>query len=300
MSHVFILHTPFDPLNIQARAVPQPMGWRPMTPLDDYGDMQGLGSFFKKVAQTVSKVALAPIKLVSPQLAKNLSKIDNKIIDKVDDLHTKINVWAKKNSKWLIIVAAIAITIYTMGTGATIAAKMLSGMQAIGAKMAAAKAAVGSLFTSGAAAGGATAATTATTAAGTSWIATGAKLALAGSQLLVNGSKVSDLSAEQAAQMLEAQKQGYNLVDPSLQPLLQQRVQLGGGPIQYDANGYPIEPTGGFGQVPAGITANGTYAPGTYTPGIGGGGSMGSGSSNPWLVPALVVGGIGLVVLATR
>lgn len=289
MSHIYVLHQPFNPASLQVRMTPQPMGWKPMSPLDDYGQMAGLGSFFKKVAQTVSKVALAPIKLVSPQLAKNLSKIDNKIIDNIDSVQTKINVAAKKagkdagrfvkrNLKWIIIAAAIAITIYTMGAGATIAAKMISGMQAIGAKMVAAKAAVGTWFTGGGVAAGATGTTA--TVAGSSWLATGAKVALAGAQMLVNGKKVSDLSADQAQQMLAAQNEGYDLVDPALAPLLQQRVSLGGnGPIQFDANGQPIEPG----------------APGQ---GAGGGTGFGGSAANPWLMPALIGAGALVLVLA--
>jgi len=296
MSYVYILHQPFNPANIQSRPLPQPLGWTPMSPLDayDYGDMQGLGSFFKKVAKTVSKVALAPIKLVSPKLASNLAKIDNKVIDTTDRIHTSVNTWAKKHSTFLIIVAAIAITIYTMGAGASIAAKMLSGMKAIGAKLGVGAAA--SAATSGSAATGVSAmatgvssvaaGTTAVSASGASWLAVGAKVALQGAKLLVNGKKVSDLSSDQAAQMLEAQKQGYNLVDPSLQPLLQQRAALVGGPIQFDSNGQPIEPIPG--------------SPGTSPAAYGAGGGSGVGDTNPWLMPALVGGGALLLVLALK
>lgn len=301
MSMVYILHQPFNPSTLRMRIVPQPMGWKPMSPLDEYGQMEGLGSFFKKVAQTVTKIARAPIKLIAPKLAKSMEKIDNKIINKIDSVHTSVNVWAKKHSTFLIIVAAIAITIYTMGAGATIAAKMLSGMQAIAAKTVAAKAAVGAWFTGGGAAAGAagTAATgvgTTATVAGSSWLATGAKVALAGAQMLMNGKKVSDLSADQAQQMLAAQNEGYDMVDPALAPLLRQRVSLGGnGPIQFDANGQPIEPGA------PGYNGGGSLG----YPGDGGGGSPGypgkpSNQSPSWLMPALVGAGvIGLVLVVS-
>jgi hypothetical protein len=226
-------------------------------------ELAGLGSFFKSVAQTITKIAVAPIKLVSPQLAANITKIDNKIISNVDSVATKVNDAAKsvgkfvqKNWKWVLVVVAIAITIYSMGTGATIAAHMLSGMQVMGAHIAAgastvwhavvgggvaasgASAATGAAAT-GAAAGAATA-TAATSAAG--WLATTGKLALTAATALYNKAKVSDLSQQQAQAMLQAQASGYDLgaSDPQLQAALQQRAALAGAGIPTDANGQPL------------------------------------------------------------
>ena len=225
-------------------------------------ELAGLGSFFKKIAQTVSKIAIAPIKLVSPKLASNLQKIDNKIISNVDSVATKVNDAAKsagkfvaKNWKWVVVVAAIAITIYTMGAGSTIAAHMLSGMQALGAHVAAGASTVwhavvgGSAVAStgataataatGAAAGAATATAT-TSAAG--WLATTGKLALTAATALYNKAKVSDLSQQQAQAMLQAQASGYDLGagDPQLQQALQTRAALEGAGVPTDANGQPL------------------------------------------------------------
>lgn len=235
-------------------------------------ELAGLGSFFKKVAQTVSKVVTAPIKLISPKLASNLQKIDNKIINNVDSVATKVNEAAKsvgkfvaKNWKWVAVVAAIAITIYSMGTGATIAAKMLSGTKLLGAKIAAGWSSV-----TGGGAAASTAATTSATAAsaaGTSgWLASTGKLALSAASALYGGAKVSSLSQQQAQAMLEAQSAGYDLGanDPQLQAALQQRAAIAGAGIPTDAQGNPLvnEPAGWTG------TAQTPGAPAVSVPGI--------------------------------
>ena len=74
--------------------------------------MAGLGRFLKKAAKAVTKIARAPIKLVAPKLAAKMEKFDNKVIDKVDDIHTKINDFAKRNAKYIIAAVAVAVTIY--------------------------------------------------------------------------------------------------------------------------------------------------------------------------------------------
>lgn len=89
--------------------------------------MAGLGSFFKKVAKTVSKVVHAPLKVIAPSLGKKLEALDNKVINKIDDIHTDINKFFKRNWKWVLVAAAIVLTIYTMGAGSTLVAKMASG-----------------------------------------------------------------------------------------------------------------------------------------------------------------------------
>lgn len=211
-------------------------------------ELAGLGSFFKKVAHVVSSIAVAPIKLVAPKLAAKLQAVDNKVIDAVDAIHTKVgDVLHKvghaigKNWKWIAIIIAIAITIYTMGAGATIMAHMISGMQALGHAIAGA---VG-LGSGTAAAGASTAAAGAATAttATTSWIATGAKLALsAATALTQQKAKVSDLSQQQAQALLEAQQAGYEMGanDPQLQQALAMRAQIPGAGIPTDANGNPL------------------------------------------------------------
>lgn len=221
-------------------------------------ELAGLGSFLKKVGQTITKVAVAPIKLVSPKLAANITKIDNKILDAADKLHTNINNWAKKNSKWLIIVAAIAITIYTMGAGATIAAKMMSGMKALGAMVTGGSAAAGGAAAASTAAATTTAATgigtsvatgvaataTGTTAASIGW----GKLAASAASALLGGAKIAALSQQQASSVLQAQNAGYDLgaSDPQLLQALQQRAAIPGPGIPTDANGNPLvdEPAG--------------------------------------------------------
>ncbi|HZU52930.1 MAG TPA: hypothetical protein VFF77_03485, partial [Holophagaceae bacterium] len=218
-------------------------------------ELAGLGSFFKKVAHVISNIAVAPIKLVSKKAAANLQKVDNKVIDAVDAIHTKVgDVLHKighkigKNWKWIAIIAAIAITIYTMGAGATIAAHMISGMEALGHAIAtgatAVAHAVGIGTGSAAATGGAAAAAgTTTAAASTSWIATGAKLALsAATALTQQKAKVSDLSQQQAQALLEAQQAGYGMGadDPQLQQALVLRAQIAGAGIPTDAQGNPL------------------------------------------------------------
>jgi hypothetical protein len=91
-------------------------------------EMAGLGRALKRLHKNIRKVALAPVRLVSKKLADNLERLDDKVVDKVDQLHSGVNRFVKRNLKWIIIAAAIAITIYTMGGGAGIAAKMMAGM----------------------------------------------------------------------------------------------------------------------------------------------------------------------------
>lgn len=205
----------------------------------------------------ISKVATAPIRLVSKKAADNLTKIDNKVInaaDKVwtasgDLLHKVGKTIAKalgKNWKWIAVIVAIAITIYTMGAGATIMAHMISGMQALGHAIAAGAAAVGHAvgIGTGAAAGTGAAVGTGTTVAATgstSWVMTAGKLALTAATALRNKAKVSDLSQAQAQAMLQTQDSGINLGvdDPQLRQALETRAQIPGLGIPTDANGNP-------------------------------------------------------------
>ncbi|HEU4951704.1 MAG TPA: hypothetical protein VFT46_07115 [Holophagaceae bacterium] len=308
-------------------------------PDEEAPGLEGLGSFLKKAFKAVTKVVRAPIKLISPKLASNMEKIDNKIIDNLDSIHTKINDAAKKlgksvakalgkNWKWIAVVAAIAITIYTMGSGATIAAHMLSGMQALGHAIATGAAAVGHAVASGAstvghflvggsaAGAGAAGAAGASTAAGvgaasSGWIATAGKLALSAASALYNKAKVSDLSQAQAQAMLQAQEQGVNLGadDPQLQAALQQRAQIPGLGIPTDANGNPlVDPA----QVGAGVLLpDGTVTPGgpvmagtlaAPMGGYGGGGGAGFGGAGlpSWLLPAALGGGLLLALTLAK
>lgn len=266
MSRVYVLHQPFNPAALQVRLTPQPMGWKPMSPLEDYGDMAGFGSFFKKVAQTVSKVALAPIKLVSPQLAKNLSKIDNKIINNIDSVQTKIDTAAKnamksvgrfvkKNWKWIVVAAAIAITIYTMGSGAGIAAKMMSGLAKVKAYAVSAKAWVGAKASSG-------------------W-----SYVTSGMTKLLNGKKFGDLNQQEVEGIAEANEQAGQSIIPAEVLAMIGRQAL-----------TPAE------QVQAQVDLS-SFGPGQ---GAGGGAGLGLGGSdsNPWLMPALIGAGALVLVLA--
>jgi hypothetical protein len=100
---------------------------RPMTK----AELAGLGSFLRKAAKVVHNVVTAPIRAVSPDLAKPLDKLHeaaDKVADKIstqvnDDLH-KIGKWAKKNWKWIVIAAAIVLTIYTMGATSSLVASL--------------------------------------------------------------------------------------------------------------------------------------------------------------------------------
>lgn len=252
-------------------------------------ELAGLGSFLKKVAHVVSNIAVAPIKLVSKKAAANIQKIDNKVIDfndkiwsKTGDLLHKIGHKIGKNWKWIAIIVAIAVTIYTMGAGATIMAHMISGMQALGHAVAGAvglgggaAAAGGASATAtaasiGAAAGGAAAggvavgAGTAAAVGGTSLatsISTWGGLALSAAKALVNQkAKVSDLSQQQAQAMLQAQDNGIEMGanDPELRKALELRAQIQGAGIPTDANGNPLlrpEQTGAGYLMPDGTIA---------------------------------------------
>lgn len=101
--------------------------------------LAGLGSFLKKVTNAVHSVVTAPIRAISPDLAKPLDKLheaEQKLTDKIttqvnNDLH-KLGKWAKKNWKWIILAAAIVLTIYTMGATSGLVASIQSGMQTMG------------------------------------------------------------------------------------------------------------------------------------------------------------------------
>lgn len=85
-------------------------------------EFAGLGNFLKKVTNAVHNVVTAPLRAISPDLVKPLDKLHaaaEKVTDKIttqvnNDLH-KLGKWAKKNWKWIVIAAAIVLTIYTMG-----------------------------------------------------------------------------------------------------------------------------------------------------------------------------------------
>lgn len=298
-------------LNPAYRLAAGPGAWNPMPPTPRWrpglralhrrqpapGELAGLGSFLKKVGQTITKVAVAPIKLVSPQLAKNITKLDNKVLDAADKLHTNINTWAKKNTKWLIIIAAIAITIYTMGAGATIAAKMMSGMKALGAMFTGGSAAAGGAAAAGtsvasgvaATAAGATTATTAATSIG--W----GKLAVSAATALIGGAKVSSLSQQQASAVIEAQNSGFDLgaTDPQLLKALQSRAAIPGAGIPTDDQGRPLV------DQPAGMNLDNFGA----SSGAGGGAGNRPGSEktkglldSPYIVPAAIGAGALLVL----
>ncbi|HJV40002.1 MAG TPA: hypothetical protein VJ549_00495 [Geothrix sp.] len=263
-------------------------------------ELAGLGSFLKKAAGVVSKIAAAPIKLISPKLASNLQKIDNKVINAVDKVATKVNDAAKsvgkavaKNWKWIAIVAAIAITIYTMGAGSTIAAKMLSGMKVLAAKVgigtAATAATTGTSVATGvaAAAGGTSATATAVSSIG--W----GKLAMSAGTALLAGAKVSALSQQQAQAVLEAQNAGVEMgaSDAQLLQALQQRASIPGGGIPTDAQGNPLTDgpailaTTGIPAAPAAAQTPSAFA---------------SITSSPYFVPAAFGAGALLLFLALR
>lgn len=200
--------------------------WRNIA--DDQPEMAGLGSFLKKAAKTVTKIARAPIKLVSPQLAKNLEKIDNKIIDNLDSVHTKINEAAKragkgvqkfvkKNWKWIVVAAAVAVTIYSMGSGSTIAAKMMSGLAKIKTYVAA------------------------KTSSALTWGKAKWTLAKAAMGKLIAGRKMGDLSQEEVSAMAEAnQATGMDVVPEEVMALL----SPSGGPMPESAYGGEAMGTG--------------------------------------------------------
>jgi|GEM_PF-5050091 len=246
---------------------------------DTREQIAGFGSWITKQLKSIGRIAAKPVGLISKKLEKNLVKISDKAADNLNSVATKINKgaqsvgkWAKKNWKVLAIVAAIAITIYSMGSGAGIAAKLLSGCKVIAAK-------AGSLFVAkGAAVGAATAGTTAATAgtaavaataatsAGigvTGW-ATIASTAMAGATKLLEAKKVSELSAEEAQAMQFAQSQGVELMTPELQALIAKRAALG----NVDANGNPVPP-GTPGSMP-GYTPTGNALPGWIIPAAAG------------------------------
>lgn len=263
MSRVYVLHQPFNPAALQVRPVPRPLGWKPMSPLDAYGDMAGLGSFLKKAAKAVTKVARAPIKLISPQLARNMEKIDNKIIDNLDSVHTKINVAAKKaasdvgrfvkkNWKWIVVAAAVALTIYSMGSGTGIAAKMMSGLAKVKGYALSAKAWVGAKVSSG-------------------WT-----YVTSGLTKLLNGQTFGSLSPQEVEGIAEANEQaGETVIPPEVLAMIGRQALTPSEQAQ--ALGSPAD-----------------FGPGQ---GAGGGAGIGGPSSTPWLVPALIGAGVLVAVL---
>jgi ElaB/YqjD/DUF883 family membrane-anchored ribosome-binding protein len=298
------------------------------------GELAGLGSFFHKLTSTITSIARAPIKLISPKAADNLKKVDDKVLSVQDKVSTKINDAAhsvghfvSKNWKWIAVVVAIAITIYTMGAGATIAAHMISGMQALGAHIASGAATVWHAVVGTSAATGTAAASGTTAAAGSSgWLATTGKLALSAAQALQAKAKVSDLSQQQAQAMLDAQSAGYDLgaSDPQLAAALMQRASIPGNGIPTDAQGNPmVEAPTGWGTTPAPNAAPVSslvipVAPSTPTSmpqaqvmpvGYPAGypvapvpapSSMASLTSSPYFLPAAIGGGALLLVLLLR
>ncbi|MBS1766002.1 MAG: hypothetical protein JST05_01170 [Acidobacteria bacterium] len=303
-------------------------------PDEDEPGLDGLGNFFKKVAHAISKIASAPVRLISKKAADNMEKLDNKVIEAADKvwtasgdlLHKVGNKIAKalgKNWKWIAIIVAIAITIYSMGAGATIAAHLISGMEALGHAIAAGAAAVGHAVVSAGTAlahavgfgSGAAVATTGTTVAATSsstWLATAGKLAMtAASALTQRKAKISDLSQAQAMAMVQAHDQGYNmgLEDPQMQDAILKRASIPGVGIPTDANGNPlVNPS----QVGAGVllpdgsvvpfdspegrsaAAQGAQITAAPVGGFGSGGGAGSGPSGMpgWILPAAIGGGL--------
>lgn len=101
-------------------------------------ELAGLGSFLKKVGNVVHNVVTAPLRAISPDLAKPLDKLHetaDKVADKVttqinNDLH-KLGKWAKKNWKWIVIAAAIVLTIYTMGGTAGLVSQLQSAYSTV-------------------------------------------------------------------------------------------------------------------------------------------------------------------------
>lgn len=233
----------------------RPVAWQNLA---DEPEMAGLGSFLKKAAKTVTSIARAPIKLVSPQLAKNLEKIDNKIIDNLDSVHTKINDAAKsvgksvqkfvaKNWKWIVVAAAVALTIYSMGSGSTVAAKMMSGLAKIKTYVAA------------------------KTSSALTWGKAKWALAKEAMTKLVAGKKFGDLNQEEVSAMAEAnQATGQEIVPAEVMALL----NPSGGPMPASAYGGEA-----MGTSPDGMPVGGPGAP--------------SGSSVP--LP-LILGGAGLAL----
>lgn len=306
-------------------------------PDEEAPGLEGLGNFFKKVAHAISNIAVAPIRLVSKKAADNLQKVDNKVIDAADkvwtasgDLLHKAGGWVAKrlgkNWKWIAIVIAIAITIYTMGAGATIMAHMISGMEALGHAIAAGAAAVGHGITTAAtavghavgigtgAAAGTTAATGASASSGFLGMSAGTwtKLALtAGKALVTQRAKVSDLSQAQAQAVLQAQDSGYDMGanDPQLRQALETRAQIPGLGIPTDAYGNPLvspsqvgagilQPDGTV--IPGGPTMTGTLVESGGGYGGGGGGGFGGSAMPSWLLPTALGGGLLLVLAMQR
>ena len=279
-------------------------------------ELAGLGSFFHKITSAITSIARAPIKLISPKLADNLKKVDDKVLAVQDKVSTKINDTAhsvgkfvSKNWKWIAVVAAIAITIYSMGAGATIASRMLSGLHALEAHVASgAASAWHAVVGTGTAATGTAAA--GTTAASSSWLSTTGKLALSAAQALQAKAKVADLSQQQAQAMLDAQSAGYDLgaTDPQLAAALMQRASIPGNGIPTDAQGNPLmEAPAGWGTSPAPLAASGgggnaganvSGKPSRSTPAAPSG--MAALTSSPYFVPAAIGAGALLLVLLLR
>lgn len=179
--------------------------------VDGLEGLDGLGKFLKKIHKGVTKITLAPLKKVAPKVAAKIQRLDDKFIDKVDAIHTKIHNKVKKHWKTIVIVvAAVAITVYSMGAGATIAAKMLSGLKALGAAAGKAAMAVKGAVVGG---GGGGAGAGKMLASGMKY----ASLASQAAQKLVAGKRCDELSTEEREAYGEAAKDGFLPINEELQ-----------------------------------------------------------------------------------
>ena len=168
--------------------------------------------------------------------------------------------FVKKNWKWIIIAAAIAITIYTMGSGAGIAAKMMSGLAKIKTMAVSAKAWVGVKASSG-------------------W-----SYVTSGMTKLLAGKTFGSLSQPEVEGIAEANAQaGENIIPPEVLAMIGRQALAPEAP---SAAGQ----SAGF--------MPGLPALGMPGQGAGGGAGIGAPETTSYLMPALLAAGaLGLLLV---
>ena len=159
--------------------------WRPawaqsrMEGLDDLGELSG---FLKKAFKSAGKAVKS--------VGKAVVTIHKKSLDLTKKALKSVGKFVKKNAKWIVIAAAIAITIYTMGGGAAVAAKLAAGYAKV----------KGMALSAG-------------------------KAVMSGMQKLLGGKKMGELTPEEAQGLATANAEaGTELVPKEITSLLAQKA----------------------------------------------------------------------------
>lgn len=139
--------------------------------------LEGFEGFLSKIKKAVKKVG------------KGVAKVAKKTVKAVSNAVRSVGRFARKNWKWVVVAAAAAATIYTMGGAAGIAAKLSAGMAKLkGGVIAAGK-----------------------------WTAGKASACMSGMQKLLGGKKIGELQPTEVEAMGEANEAaGQAIVPPEI------------------------------------------------------------------------------------